>query len=59
MGIEVTGILGLLLLALVIYAIVQTIQSRAGTGTKVLWILVLLLLPLVGVIFWFLLGPKR
>lgn len=58
MGIEVTGLFGLLLLGLVIYAIVRTVQSRAGTGTKVLWILVLLLLPLVGFIFWLLLGPK-
>ena len=58
MGIEVTGIFGLLLLILVIYAVVKTVQSTASTGAKVLWVVILLLLPLVGFIFWLLLGPK-
>jgi hypothetical protein len=59
MVIEVSGILGLILLILVIYAIVKTIQSRAGTLAKVLWIALLLLLPVIGFILWLVLGPKR
>lgn len=58
MGIEVGGLLGLVLLVAVIWAIVSTVQSRAGTGTKVVWIVVLILLPLIGFILWLLLGPK-
>ncbi|MCH8493780.1 PLD nuclease N-terminal domain-containing protein [Aliidiomarina sp.] len=58
MGVEVSGLLGLIILILDIYAIVQTIQSRASTGNKVLWIVLVILLPIVGVILWFLLGPK-
>lgn len=58
MNVEVGGILGLLLLICIVYAIVKTTQSRAGTGTKVIWIVVLLLLPLLGFILWFLFGPK-
>ncbi|EHQ52739.1 MULTISPECIES: PLD nuclease N-terminal domain-containing protein [Ectothiorhodospira] len=58
MGFEVTGLLGLILLIAVIWAIVSTIQSRAGTGAKVLWIVLLLLLPVIGFILWLLLGPK-
>lgn len=58
MDIQVTGIFGLILLALDIYAIVKTIQSGASTGAKVLWVLVILLLPLLGLILWLLLGPK-
>jgi hypothetical protein len=58
MNVEVSGILGLILLICIIYAIVKTVQSRAGTGTKVIWIAVLLLLPLLGFILWFLFGPK-
>ncbi len=58
MGIEIGGILGLILLILVVWAIVQTIQSRAGTGAKVLWIVLLLLLPFIGLILWLLLGPR-
>ncbi len=59
MGIEVGGIFGLLLLIADVYAIVKTVQSSASTGAKVIWIVVILLLPLVGLIAWFLFGPKR
>lgn len=58
MGIEVGGLFGLLILVADVYAIVKTVQSPASTGTKVLWIVLILLLPLLGLILWFLLGPK-
>jgi hypothetical protein len=58
MGIEVSGLLGVMLLILDVWAIVQTLQSAAGTGIKVLWIVVILLLPLLGLILWLLLGPR-
>lgn len=58
MGIEVGGFLGLLLLILMIYAIVKIVQSGAGTGAKVLWIVLILLLPVLGLILWALFGPK-
>lgn len=58
MGVEVTGLLSLILLIAIIWAIVSTVQSRAGTGAKVLWIVLLLLLPVIGFILWLLLGPK-
>ncbi|TVQ88604.1 MAG: hypothetical protein EA400_08830 [Chromatiaceae bacterium] len=58
MHIEVTGLLGLILLILVIYAMVKVVQSGAGTGAKVLWIVLLLLLPILGFILWLLFGPK-
>ncbi len=59
MGIEVAGLLGLIWLIIVIWAIIKTAQSSAGPVAKVLWILILLLFPLVGLIIWLLLGPKR
>lgn len=58
MGIETGGLFGLLLLIADVYAIVKTVQSSATTGSKVLWIVVVLLLPLLGLILWFLFGPK-
>ncbi len=58
MGIEVGGILGLLIFIADIYAIVKTFQSSATTGVKVLWIVVILLLPVLGLLFWWLFGPK-
>ncbi|WP_151669891.1 PLDc N-terminal domain-containing protein [Nitrincola schmidtii] len=57
-GVEVSGVLGLLLLILNIYAIIKIVQSRASTGRKVLWVVLILLLPVIGFILWFLLGPK-
>ena len=58
MGIEVGGFLGLIILVLDVYAIIKTIGSGASTGSKVLWVVVILLLPLLGLIVWALLGPK-
>jgi hypothetical protein len=58
MGVEVGGLLGLIWLIIIIWAILKVAKSGAGTMSKVLWILVLLFFPLIGLIFWFLLGPK-
>lgn len=58
MGIEITGIFGFILLVADVWAIVKTVQSGASTGAKVVWIVLILLLPLVGLIIWLLAGPK-
>ena len=59
MGIEVGGIFGLIILVLDVWAIVKTAQSPAGTGSNVLWIVLILILPLLGFLLWLLLGPKK
>ena len=58
MGIEVSGLFGLLLLVADVWAIVKTVQSGATTGAKVFWIVLILILPLLGLIIWLLAGPK-
>lgn len=58
MSIEVGGFLGLLHLILTVYALVKIVQSSAGTGSKVIWIVIILLLPVLGLILWFLFGPS-
>lgn len=58
MGIEVGGFFGLILLILNIWAMVKVVQSNASTGAKVLWIVLILILPLVGFILWLIMGPK-
>ena len=58
MDFHVGGIFGLVILILDIWAIVNIVQSGAPTGSKVLWIVLVLLLPLVGLIIWALLGPR-
>jgi hypothetical protein len=52
------GIIGLLILIADIYAIIKTFQSAATTGVKLIWTLVILVFPLIGVIVWFIAGPK-
>jgi len=58
MGIEIGGVFGLLILIADVWAIVNIAQSSASTGKKVLWIVLVLLLPVVGLILWLLLGPR-
>ena len=55
---KVGGPLGLLIVALDIYAIVKIVGSTASTGSKVIWILLILFLPVFGFILWLLLGPS-
>ena len=52
------GIFGLLVLIADVWAIVNILQSSADTGAKVVWTVVVLLLPLLGFILWYFLGPK-
>ena len=52
------GLLGLLILAGDVWAIINIFQSSASNGKKLLWTLVVLLLPLLGLILWFFLGPR-
>lgn len=58
MGIEIAGIGGLILLILNIWAIVSIIGSGATTGSKVLWLLLVLVLPLIGFVIWLIAGPR-
>jgi len=58
MGIEVGGIIGLIILIANVWAIVKIVQSGAGTGAKVIWIVVIPLLPVLGLLIWLLAGPK-
>ena len=51
------GFWPLLHLILLVYAAIQIIGSSASTMKKVLWVLIVALLPLVGLIVWFLIGP--
>ena len=58
MGIEIGGILGLVILIADIWAIVKTFESPSSTGTKVFWIVLILFLPVLGLIIWLIAGPR-
>lgn len=52
------GIFGLLILALDIVAIYSVLTSGMSTAKKVLWIFLILFLPILGMVLWFLIGRK-
>ena len=58
MGIEIAGIGGFILLVLNLWALVSIVSSGASTGGKVLWCLLVLVLPLIGFIVWLIAGPR-
>jgi hypothetical protein len=53
------GILGLLVLVLDIIAIVDALKSSMDTGKKALWIILILILPVIGMVLYFLIGKKQ
>ncbi|HEY3169473.1 MAG TPA: PLD nuclease N-terminal domain-containing protein [Thermoanaerobaculia bacterium] len=52
-------LLGLLVFILDIVAIVSVLKSGADSATKILWIVLVIVLPFVGMILYFLMGPGR
>jgi hypothetical protein len=51
-------ILGLIVLVLDVYAIYQIVTSPASTAAKVIWTIVIILLPVLGFIAWLVAGPR-
>jgi len=51
-------ILSLLILIADIWAIINIVQSSESTGTKALWVVLVVLLPILGLIIWYFAGPK-
>ena len=55
---EYQGIGGLIVLIADVWAIVNIYQSGADTGRKVLWTVLVIVLPVLGFILWYFLGPR-
>lgn len=53
------ALLGLVVLVLDIIAIVDAVKSSMDTGKKVLWIVLVLVLPVIGMILYFVIGKKK
>lgn len=49
---------GVLVLIADVWAIVNIFQSTADTTRKVVWTVIVILLPVLGFILWFFLGPR-
>lgn len=59
MDLQITGILGFIIFIADIWAILNIIQSRESSGTKLLWIVLILILPLLGLLIWWFAGPRE
>lgn len=53
------GLLGLIYLIAVIVGIVDVLKGAFDTGKKILWIALIVLIPYVGVILYFVIGKKK
>lgn len=51
-------IFGLILFALDVWAIASVINSRAEQNTKIIWVLIIAVLPFLGLVIWYFAGPK-
>src|SRR4029434_5083315 len=58
MSLAYNSILGLLILVADIWAIINIFQSSVSNEKKLIWIIVVVLLPVLGLILWFFLGPR-
>ncbi|MCP3889372.1 MAG: PLDc_N domain-containing protein [Desulfobulbaceae bacterium] len=56
---DLTSIGSVLLLIADIYAIVMILQSSEDMLKKILWSIVVIVLPLIGLIVWYLAGPGK
>ena len=52
------SLFGVLILAGDIWAIINIFQSPASNEKKLIWTLAVVLLPVLGLILWFFLGPR-
>jgi hypothetical protein len=52
------SLLGLVILVLDIWAIVQIVSGKDDNVKKLLWVLLILLLPLLGLLLWYVLARK-
>ncbi|MCV2868864.1 PLD nuclease N-terminal domain-containing protein [Defluviimonas sp. WL0002] len=55
---ELSGLGAFILLVLDVWALVSILGSSASTGRKVLWALLVIILPLIGFIIWLIAGPS-
>lgn len=50
--------IGIIICIADLWAIVQTLQSPVSSGNKILWFLIIIILPVMGLLLWYFLGPR-
>jgi len=51
-------VIGMLVFLLDIWAIIGVLQSGVASGTKLAWVIGIVIFPLIGFFVWLLAGPK-
>ncbi|WP_373088416.1 PLD nuclease N-terminal domain-containing protein [Zhongshania sp.] len=58
MELQITGVFGFLIFIADIWAILNIVQSKESSATKLLWIVLILFLPVLGLAIWWFAGPR-
>lgn len=58
MNFQHNGLVGALILAGDIWAIINILQSSTSNEKKLIWTIAVVLLPVLGLILWYFLGPR-
>ena len=53
------GLIGLVVLILDIVTILDIVKSSLDSGKKVLWVVLVVLLPFIGMVLYFVIGKKK
>jgi len=53
-----SGLLGLVVLVLDVIAILDCVKSSMDSTKKILWIVLILVLPVIGLVLYYLVGKK-
>ena len=53
------GLIGLVVLILDIVAILDIVKSSLNSGKKVLWVVLVVLLPFIGMVHYLVIGKKK
>jgi len=59
MSIGYNSLWGVLVLAADIWAIINIFQSPVSNEKKLIWTIAVVLLPVLGLVLWFFLGPRN
>ena len=59
MNFQYNGLLGVLILVADVWAIINIFQSGASNEKKALWVVLVAVLPVLGLILWYFLGPRN
>ncbi|SIS50029.1 PLD nuclease N-terminal domain-containing protein [Paracoccus saliphilus] len=51
-------IFGIVIFVLDVWAIAQVINTNEPMSKKILWIAIIVILPILGLIIWYFMGPK-